>query len=100
MTNFLFLLLLSVAESVSMSLPKSIMVSGDNVFRVDYVVAVGAVAVGVSSSDWLVVADIGLVVVMLLSFVSTLATLSRHRCCVTPDASLWTHFAGPCFFFP
>jgi hypothetical protein len=86
-----------------MSLPKSIMVSGHNVVRVDFFVAVVDVvadAVGVSSSDWLVVADIGLVVVMLLSFVSTLAALSRHRCCVTPDASLWTHFAGPCFFYP
>jgi hypothetical protein len=85
-----------------MSLPKYIMVSGDNDVRVDFISSVVAVvtdAVGVSFHDWLVVADIGLVVVMLLSFVSTLATLSRHQCYVTPVASLWTHFAGPCFFF-
>jgi hypothetical protein len=80
-TNFLFLPLLSVAESVSMPLPKSIMVSGKNVVHVDFVFSVVVVledAVVVSFRDWLVVADIGIVVVMLLSFVSTLATLSRH----------------------
>jgi hypothetical protein len=79
------------------------MASGDNVVCVDFVssvvVAAVADAVGVSFHDWLVVTDIGLVVVMVLSFVSTLATLSHHGCCVTPDASLWTHFADPCFFF-
>jgi hypothetical protein len=108
MANFLSLPLLSVAESVSMSLPKSIMVSGDNVVRVNFVSSVVAVVavvavvvddVRVSLHDWLVVEDIELAVVMLLSFASTLATLFHHRCCVTPDASLWTHFVGHCFFF-
>jgi hypothetical protein len=57
------------------------MVSGENVVRVDFVLSVVAVvadAVVVSFRDWIVVADIGIVVFMLLSFVSTLATLFRH----------------------
>jgi hypothetical protein len=86
-----------------MLLSKSIMVNRDNVVRVDFVIAAVAVvvgAVGVSSSDWPVVADIRGVVVMLFSFVSTLATLSRRRCCVRPDASLWTHCWPLILFFP
>jgi hypothetical protein len=67
-------------------LPKYIMVSGENGVRVDFVLSVVVVVVvvvvadtvEVSFRDWLVVADIGPVVVMLLSVVSTLASLSLH----------------------
>jgi hypothetical protein len=55
------------------------MVSGENVARFDFILSVVvADADVVSFCDSLVFADIGLVVVMLLRFVSTLETLSRH----------------------